>query len=83
MVPEESVILRPAGKVVYLVRADRAEQRLVETGLKQDGLYEILKGIAPGDIVAVDGAGFLTDGAAVTLPKPKPPAAGAPAQKKG
>jgi RND family efflux transporter MFP subunit len=83
MVPEESVVLRPAGKVVYAVRAGRAEQRLVETGLKQDGLYEIVKGIAPGDIVAVDGAGFLTHGAAVTLPKPKPPAGGGPAQKKG
>ena len=83
MVPEESVVLRPAGKVVYVVRAGRAEQRLVETGLKQDGLYEILQGIAPGDVVAVDGAGFLTQGAAVTLPKPKPPAPGDAARKKG
>jgi membrane fusion protein (multidrug efflux system) len=82
MVPEESVVLRPAGKVVYAVRAGRAEQRLVETGLKQDGLYEILKGIAPGEVVAVDGAGFLTHGAAVTLPKPKAPAAAGPAQAK-
>ena len=83
MLPEESVVLRPAGKVVYVVREGRAEQRLVETGLKQDGLYEILKGIAPGDVVAVDGAGFLTQGAVVTLPKPKPPASGDVARKKG
>jgi hypothetical protein len=82
-VPEESVVLRPAGKVVYVVREGRAEQRLVDTGLKQDGLYEILKGIAPGDVVAVDGAGFLTQGASVTLPKPKPPASGDAARKKG
>lgn len=83
MVPEQSVVLRPAGKVVYAVRAGRAEQRLVETGLKQDGLYEILKGISPGEVVAVDGAGFLTHGAAITLPKPKAPDAGGPAPQKG
>jgi hypothetical protein len=83
MVPEESVVLRPAGKVVYAVREGRAEQRQVETGLKQDGLYEIVSGIAAGDIVAVDGAGFLTHGAAVVLAKPKPPAAGGPAQRNG
>ncbi len=83
MVPEESVVLRPAGKVVYAVREGRAEQRVVETGLKQDGLYEIVSGVASGDVIAVDGAGFLTHGAAIALPKPKPPAAGAPAQSKG
>ena len=83
MVPEVSVVLRPAGKVVYAIRDGRAEQRVVETGLKQDGRYEILSGVAPGDIVAVDGAGFLTQGAAVTLPKAKPPAAGGAPQKKG
>lgn len=67
MVPEQSVVLRPAGKVVYVVNEGRVTQRVVETGLKQDGLQEIIKGLAPGELVAADGAGFLTDGAAVTL----------------
>lgn len=77
MVPEQSVVLRPAGKVVYVVKDGRAEQRVVEAGLKQDGLVEVLKGLAPGEVVAVDGAGFLTDGAAVSLPKPQPAPAAA------
>ncbi len=72
MVPEQAVVLRPAGKVVYALREGVAEQRIVETGLKQDGQYEILKGVQAGDTVAVDGAGFLTNGAAVALPKPRP-----------
>ncbi len=72
MVPEESVVLRPAGAVVYAVKGGRAQQRVVQTGLKQDGRQEITKGIAPGDVVVVDGAGFLTDGAAITLPEPAP-----------
>jgi RND family efflux transporter MFP subunit len=71
MVPEIAVVLRPAGKVVYALREGVAEQRIVETGLKQDGRYEILKGLRAGDTVAVDGAGFLTHGAAVSLPKPR------------
>ena len=75
-VPEQSVVLRPAGKVAYVVLEQDgkliAQQRVVETGIRQDGYYEILKGLNPGDRVAVDGAGFLTNNAAVTLPKPKP-----------
>lgn len=67
MVPEQGVVLRPAGKVVYVIRDQRAEQRVVDTGLKQDGFQEIVKGLAPGEIIATDGAGFLADGAAVTL----------------
>jgi len=73
-VPEQSVVLRPAGKVVYVVTEQdgrlTVQQRLVETGIRQDGYYEVLKGLAPGDRVAVDGAGFLTNGAVVALPKP-------------
>ncbi len=71
MVPEQSVVLRPAGKVLYLVANGRVTQRLVETGLKQDGLQEIIKGLSPGEIIATDGAGFLSDGAAVTLASSK------------
>jgi multidrug efflux pump subunit AcrA (membrane-fusion protein) len=59
------VVLEQDGKLV-------AQQREVETGVRQDGYYEILKGLKPGDRVAVDGAGFLTQNAAVALPKPQP-----------
>jgi RND family efflux transporter MFP subunit len=80
MVPEQSVVLRPAGKIVYVVQEGIARQRLVETGLRQDGLQEITQGLAAGETVVADGAGFLTDGAAVALPKPRPSAENA---KKG
>jgi RND family efflux transporter MFP subunit len=82
MVPEQSLVLRPAGKVVYVVANGRAAQRLVEAGLKQDGLQEIVKGVAAGEVIAVDGAGFLSDGAAVTLAAPRSAEAKA-ASKKG
>ena len=67
MVPEQAVVLRPAGKVVYVVKDRRAAQRVVETGLRQDGWQEVTKGLAPGEVIATDGAGFLSDGAAVML----------------
>jgi RND family efflux transporter MFP subunit len=79
MVPEQSVVLRPAGKVVYAIEGGVARQRVVETGMRQDGWQQIVKGLAAGDTVAADGAGFLTDGAAVTV-RSKP---GAVADKGG
>ena len=67
MVPEQSVVLRPAGKVVYLIAGGKAVQRVVEVGAKRDGRVEIAKGLADGETVAEDGAGFLSDGAAVNV----------------
>lgn len=66
-VPEASVVRRPAGTVVYVIDAGKAVQRKVQTGLRRDGQVEILSGLKAGERVAVDGAGFLTDGAAVEV----------------
>jgi len=78
MVPEESVVLRPAGKVVYVVADGKATQRPVETGYRSGGLIEIAKGLAAGETVAVDGAGFLTNNAPIALPRAKGEAGKAP-----
>lgn len=67
MVPEQSVVLRPAGKVVYALENGVARQRVVETGMRQEGFQQITKGLSAGETIAADGAGFLTDGAAVTV----------------
>ena len=71
VVPEQSVVLRPAGKVVYLVQDAKAVQRIVQTGLKKDGLVEIVGGLAGGETIAVDGAGFLTNNAPVAVVRPR------------
>ena len=67
MVPEQSVVLRPAGSVVYVVRDNIAHQVVVKTGLNQDGMVEIVEGLSANDLVVVDGAGFLTDKTKVTV----------------
>jgi membrane fusion protein, multidrug efflux system len=82
MVPEQSVVLRPAGKVVYSIENGTARQRVVETGMRQDGLQQILKGLNAGETVAADGAGFLTDGASVSVRGPRNAEKGAAAKAK-
>lgn len=66
-VPEQSVVLRPAGEVVYVINQQQAQQRLVTTGLMQDGKIEIRSGLQSGETVAVDGASMLTDHAKVNI----------------
>lgn len=66
-VPEVSVVMRPAGKVVYVITEGRAAQHIVTTGVTQNGLVEILRGLKAGETIAVDGAGFLTDKAMVNV----------------
>ncbi|MBI4809667.1 MAG: efflux RND transporter periplasmic adaptor subunit [Nitrosomonadales bacterium] len=73
-VPELSVVLRPAGEVVYVVENGKAQQRVVRVGINQDGRVEILDGLQANETAVVDGAGFLTDGAKVTVAASQPPA---------
>lgn len=72
LVPQVSVVRRPAGEVVYVVRGEQVEQRPVETGVARDGWVEIRKGLAADDKVVVDGAAYLTDKAAVTVREERP-----------
>ncbi|MGZ8258159.1 MAG: efflux RND transporter periplasmic adaptor subunit [Methylotenera sp.] len=67
MVPEQCVVLRPAGEVVYVVRDNKAQQAIVKTGLRKNGMIELLAGVNANDTVVVDGAGFLTDKAVVKV----------------
>ena len=70
-VPEQSIVLRPAGKVVYVIAEvdgqKKAQQTPVKVGAKRGGRIEILEGLAGAETIALDGAGFLTNGAAVAI----------------
>jgi membrane fusion protein (multidrug efflux system) len=76
-VPEQSVVLRPAGKVVYVIAEvegqKKAQQRVVKAGAKRGGRVEILEGLKGGETVALDGAGFLTNNAVVGIKEPAKP----------
>ena len=45
LVPEQSVVLRPAGKIVYVIADGKAVQHVVEVGAKRAGMVEIVKGL--------------------------------------
>jgi membrane fusion protein (multidrug efflux system) len=71
MVPEEAILQRADGAVVYRrVDGDRVARVLVETGAHRDGLVEIVKGLGPGDLVVTRGQAGLVDGMRVSPRNP-------------
>jgi RND family efflux transporter MFP subunit len=67
LIPEQCVVLRPAGEVVYIVKDGQVLQRIVKTGMRQDGKIEIIEGLSAGEVIAKDGAAFLSDKAKVKV----------------
>jgi multidrug efflux pump subunit AcrA (membrane-fusion protein) len=67
VVPEQAVVMRPAGSVVYVVDGKIAKERPVRTGITRDGIAQITKGLDVGEVVAVDGAALLSDGAKINV----------------
>lgn len=67
VVPPGSVVRRPSGTVVYVIEDATAVERPVEIGLSAAEWIEIRDGLEAGERVAVDGAGFLSDGAGVDV----------------
>jgi hypothetical protein len=76
VVPEQAVVLRPGGSVVYVAEGDTVRQRTVQLGVRRGGETEIVSGVRAGDTVVVDGATQLTDGAKIKVrdgaPAPSP-----------
>jgi membrane fusion protein (multidrug efflux system) len=66
MVPEEAVLRRVDGAVVFRVGPESRVQRLViETGIVRDGMVEVRSGLAAGDRVASRGHTDLIDGSPI------------------
>jgi len=61
IIPEDAVIDTGTRQIVYVDKGDGYfEPRQVMTGLRADGSVEILKGIKPGERIAISG-NFLID----------------------
>ena len=67
VLPQLAVVRRSIGDVVYLIQNDTAVEQQVDTGLEKDGFIHIKSGLKHGDIVALDGAGFLTNGTQILI----------------
>ena len=67
LLPEAALVQRPRGQVVYRIDGGIAHEVPVRTGIRQLGRVEILEGLEAGDVVALDGASWLSDGVKVTV----------------
>jgi len=67
VVPEECVVLRPVGEVVYVVKGDKVEARSIHSGVRREGYVEITDGLSAGITLAATGASFLSDGASIQV----------------
>ncbi|BCN94335.1 MexH family multidrug efflux RND transporter periplasmic adaptor subunit [Thiomicrorhabdus immobilis] len=73
IVPEQAIVQRPIGQVVYVVHSQaksnkvKIEERLVVTGLVSDKGTQIVSGLKAGEVIALDGARFLSAGAKVEI----------------
>lgn len=65
MVPAISIVRRPVGEVVYIIKDGKAEAIQITKGHHEGALIEVTSGLTGNEIVATDGAAFLTDGASV------------------
>lgn len=67
LVPEEAVLQRSDGEIVFRAdRANRVQRVAVKTGVHHGGLVEIASGLAPGDVVVTRGQAGLSDGLVVS-----------------
>ncbi|AEG49068.1 efflux transporter, RND family, MFP subunit [Sphingobium chlorophenolicum L-1] len=73
-VPELAVVGDGEDRFVFVVEDRKVKRTKVDTGIRQNGLVEILGGVKPGQTVVTDGVVKLTDGVPVRLPGDKPEA---------
>jgi membrane fusion protein, multidrug efflux system len=69
MVPSEAVVPELSGHKVYLSRKGKAEEKVVEIGIRTDRSVEIVSGINPGDTLITTGMLQLRNGMDVVLTK--------------
>jgi cobalt-zinc-cadmium efflux system membrane fusion protein len=62
-IPIDGVVREPDGTMTAWVTTDRRRftQRKVNVGLQRDGYRQILEGLQPGELVATEGALFLSN----------------------
>src|SRR3990170_426407 len=74
---------RPAGSVVYVPEGEIVRERGVTQGIRRNGEVEIVAGLKAGEVVAMDGAGLLSEGARIKLRDAAPPDRGGAAPNMG
>jgi RND family efflux transporter MFP subunit len=67
IVPKDALITRGADKILYVIKGDTVEERLVQTGIESEDQVEIVKGLNTGEQYVTEGQQSLSDKAKVTI----------------
>jgi RND family efflux transporter MFP subunit len=67
VVPQEAVVFRDGAAGAFVLEGQQVRLRRLTTGLRRDGMVEVLDGLKVGDRVVRTGAGFLADGDVVRV----------------
>jgi RND family efflux transporter MFP subunit len=70
VVPHEAVVFRDGSPSAFVLQGEQVALRRLTTGARQDGVVEVLHGLAEGDQVVTTGAGFLAEGDRVRVAAP-------------
>ena len=65
LIPEQALVPEGSVKYVFAVRDGKAVRTEVSTGRRRPGEVEVLKGLAAGDVIVVEGTQKVRDGLAV------------------
>jgi membrane fusion protein (multidrug efflux system) len=72
VVPESAIVPERGSVYVFVVSGGQAERREVTIGRRQPGLVELLRGVAAGERVVVEGSQKIRDGSPVSELEPSP-----------
>jgi membrane fusion protein (multidrug efflux system) len=78
VVPEEAVVSEGLRQIVFPVKDNKVERRVVRLGQRQNGKVEVIEGLQAGETLVVMGVQRVRPGATVTprqVGSPSPPAA--------
>jgi membrane fusion protein (multidrug efflux system) len=82
LIPEEAVVSEGLRQIVYPIKDNKVERRVIRIGQRQNGKVEVLEGLQPGESIVVLGVQRVRPGAEVIArplgsasPKPAVPAA--------
>ena len=70
LVPEEAVLRRADGAVIFVLEGDRVRRKRIETGHHRGGMVVVLGGMPPGTQVVMRGHTTLPDGVRVSVRHP-------------
>jgi membrane fusion protein (multidrug efflux system) len=68
-IPQTSIISKPDGDHIFIIKNDRAHLQKIKTGIKDDGMVEIISGLDKKDVIVSTGQNQLSGGEKINIQK--------------